>query len=166
MDMKVIIANWFAWLKGATANDNEQLAHVYSDGRQLWASNGYALHALDVALGKTGRVTINEEGLFTTEEVAAVPPFPAALPADTPLVSVVVSAEALRQAAAGQEGYVRLSLYGQGELLELRSAGQYALLTPITGVEENNFWHPELPETVQATCGELVRGNMPDNVDD
>jgi hypothetical protein len=37
-----------------------QLSHVYSDGRQLWATNGYVLHALDVATEKSGRVTLNE----------------------------------------------------------------------------------------------------------
>ncbi|MCA9984305.1 MAG: hypothetical protein KDE59_08430 [Anaerolineales bacterium] len=147
MNMKDVIANWFAWLKGATAEDNEQLAHVYSDGRQLWASNGYALHALDVALAKTGQVTVDEDGLFMVAEGGTPPPFPELIPADTdlataPVTSIIISAEALREAAAGQEGYVRLNLYGQGERLELQSAGQYALLMPVTGMAEESFWRP------------------------
>jgi hypothetical protein len=34
-----------------------------------------------------------------------------------PAVSAVISAEALRQAAAGQEEFVRLSLYGEDQTL-------------------------------------------------
>ena len=148
MNMKDVIANWFAWLKGATAEDNEQLAHVYSDGRQLWASNGYALHALDVALAKTGRVTLDEDGLFMVAEDGAVPPFPEVLPEDAdsaalPVTSIVIRAEALREAVARQEGYVRLNLYSQGERLELQSAGYYALLMPVTGIAEESFWWPQ-----------------------
>jgi hypothetical protein len=52
------IAKWFTWLKKATVEDDDRLSHVYSDGEQLWATNGYTLHALDVALGKRGRMTL------------------------------------------------------------------------------------------------------------
>jgi hypothetical protein len=144
MDMKHMIAKWFAWLKQATSTEDEQLSHVYSDGRQLWATNGYVLHALDVTTEKSGRVTLNEEGLFQLEKAEAMPPFAGALPQGEPAASIVVSAEALRQAAAGQEGFVRLSLYSGGQALELASAGKYALVMPAMGVPEDGFWRPEM----------------------
>jgi hypothetical protein len=134
MEMKDIIAKWFAWLKQATSMEDEQLSHVYSDGRQLWATNGYVLHALDVATEKAGRVTMNEEGLFQVEAADIMPPFTETLPHTKPLASIVVSAEALRQAAAGQERFVRLSLYSENQALELASAGKYALVMPAVGV--------------------------------
>jgi hypothetical protein len=55
-----------------------------------------------------------------------------AIPA--PAASIVISAEALRQAAAGQEGLVKLNLYGPNQALELASAGNYALIMPAVGV--------------------------------
>jgi hypothetical protein len=54
--MKDVTARWFAWLKQTTSAGDEQLSHVVSDGRQLWATNGYLLHALDVATEKNGRL--------------------------------------------------------------------------------------------------------------
>jgi len=143
MDMKDVIANWFTWLKQATSTEDEQLSHVYSDGRQLWATNGYVLHALDVAMEKSGRVELNEEGLFQVEEVEALPSFVDTLPKVEPAASIVVSADALRQAAAGQEGFVRLSLYGENQALELASAGKYALVMPALDVLEESFWRPQ-----------------------
>jgi hypothetical protein len=80
---------------------------VYSDGRQLWATNGYMLHALDVAMEKSGRVTLNDEGLFQVEKAEAMPLFAGILPQGEPVASIVISAEALIQAAAGLEGFVR-----------------------------------------------------------
>lgn len=142
MDMKDVIAKWFAWLKQATSTEDEQLSQVYSDGRQLWATNGYVLHALDVATEKSGRVTLNDEGLFQVEEADGMPPFAGALPKGEPAASIVVSAEALRKAAAGQEGFMRLSLYGENQALELASAGKYALIMPAMGVPEEGFWRP------------------------
>jgi hypothetical protein len=142
MDMKDVIAKWFAWLKQATSTEDEQLSHVYSDGRQLWATNGYVLHALDAATEKRGRLTLNEEGLFQVEKAGAMPPFAGTLPQGEPVASVVVSAEALRQAAAGQEGFVRLSICGDNQALELASAGKYALVMPAMGVPEGGFWRP------------------------
>ncbi|MCB0027835.1 MAG: hypothetical protein KDE28_08015 [Anaerolineales bacterium] len=142
MNMKDVIAKWFAWLKQATSAEDEQLSHVYSDGRQLWATNGYVLHALDVATEKSGRVTLNDEGLFQVEEVDGIPPFAGALPQGEPAASIVISAEALRQAAAGQEGFVRLSLYGENQALELASAGKYALVTPAIKVPGERHWQP------------------------
>ena len=143
MNMKEIIAKWFAWLKQAASTDDEQLSHVHSDGRQLWATNGYVLHALDVATEKSGLVTLNEEGLLQVEEGDKIPPFAGTLPQGEPTASIVVSAEALRQAAAGQEGFVRLSLYGDSRVLELASAGKYALVMSAMGVPEDSFWEPE-----------------------
>lgn len=142
MNMKDVIAKWFAWLKQAASANDKQLSHVYSDGRQLWATNGYVLCALDVAMEKSGRVTLNEEGLFQVEEADAMPPFADALPQGEPAASIVVSAEALRQAAAGQEGFVRLSLYSEQQALELASAGKYALVMPTMGVPTEGFWQP------------------------
>ena len=143
MDMKDVIAKWFAWLKQATSTEDEQLSHAYSDGRQLWATNGYVLHALDVATEKSGRVTLNDEGLFQVEEVDAIPPFAGALPQGEPEASIVISAEALRQAAAGQEGFVHLNLYSENQALVLASAGKYALVMPAMGVAKESLWRPE-----------------------
>ena len=143
MNMKDVIAKWFAWLKQAASAEDEQLSRVYSDGRQLWATNGYVLHALDVTTEKSGRVTLNDEGLFQVEEVDAMPPFAGALPKGEPVASIVVSAEALRQAAAGQEGFVQLNLYSENQALELASAGKYALIMPTIGVAADVFWRPE-----------------------
>lgn len=143
MNMKDVIAKWFAWLKQAASVEDEQLSHVYSDGRQLWATNGYVLHALDVTTEKSGRVTLNDEGLFQVEEIDAMPPFAGALPKGEPAASIVVSAEALRQAAAGQEGFVQLNLYSENQALELASAGKYALIMPAIGVAVDVFWRPE-----------------------
>ena len=146
MDMKDVIASWFAWLKQATSTEDEPLSHVYSDGRQLWASNGYVLHAMDVAMEKSGRVTLNDEGLFQVEDSDNIPSFAGTLPQGEPVASIVVSAEALRQAAAGQEGFVRVNLYGENQVLELASAGKYALVMQALSIPEENFWRPEQPD--------------------
>ena len=140
--MKETIAKWFAWLKTAASQEDERLAHVYSDGRQIWASDGYSLHALDVATEKSGRVTVSEAGLFQVDEADDIPPFTAALPQGEPIAAIVVSAENLKQAAAGQEGFVRLSLYGSSQALELSSGGKYALVMPVMNVQEWQFWRP------------------------
>ena len=95
-----------------------------------------------MALGKRGRVTLNDEGLFQVEEVGAIPPFTGVLPQGEPTASIIVSAEALRLAAAGQEGFVRLSLYGENQVLELASAGKYVLVMPAAGMSEDGFWRP------------------------
>jgi hypothetical protein len=142
MEMKDLIARWFAWLKQATSTEDEQLSHIYSDGQQLWATNGYVLHALDVATEKSGRVTLNEEGLFQVEEADTMPPLTETLPKTKPLASIVVSAEALKQAAVGQEGLVQLNLYSENQALELASAGKYALIMPAIGVAADVFWRP------------------------
>lgn len=141
------ISKWLAWLKKATAKDDERLGHVYSDGEQLWGTNGYVLHALDVATGKPGRVTVGEEGMLQMEVDGSIPPFAGALPRDEPLASIVVSAESLRNAAEGQEGLVRLSIYGEPEALELSSGGKYALVMAMTGVQAWWFWRPEKAST-------------------
>ncbi len=140
--MKKLIAKWFAWPKTAASQEDERLAHVYSDGRQIWDSDGYSLHALDIAAGKSGRVTVSEAGLFQVDEADDIPPFTAALPQGEPVAAIVVSAENLKQAAAGQEGCVRLSLYRDNQALELSSGGKYALVMPATDVAEWQFWRP------------------------
>ena len=143
MEMRELMAKWFGWLQSATDKKDGRLAHVYSDGRQIWTSDGYSLHALDVAIEKSGRVTVSEEGTFQVEEIGDIPPFTVALPQGEPIASIVVSAENLKQAAAGQEGFVRLSLYGSSQALELSSAGKYALVMPVMDVGEWQFWRPE-----------------------
>lgn len=140
--MKETIAKWMDWLKKATANDDERLGQVYSDGRQLWATNGYVLHALDIALGKHGRVMTGREGELQVEKNGGHPPFESALPKGQPLATVVVSAELLRQAAEGQEGFVRLSFYDEPDALELSSGGKYALVMGVSGAPEWWFWLP------------------------
>ena len=137
------MAKWLAWLKKATAKDDERLGHVYSDGEQLWATDGYVLHALDVATDKRGRVILNEEGVLQVENADSTPPFADALPRGEPMASIVISAEALRNAAAGQEGFVRLSIYGEPEALELSSGGKYALVMAVNGAQEWWFWRPQ-----------------------
>ncbi len=141
--MKETIAKWFAWLKTAASQEDERLARVYSDGRQIWASDGYSLHALDVATEKSGRVTVSEAGLFQVDEADDIPPYTAALPQGVPIATIVVSAENLKQAVAGQEGFVRLSLYGSSQALELSSGGKYALVMSVMDVQEWQFWRPD-----------------------
>lgn len=141
--MKQQIAKWFAWLKQATAREDEQLAHVYSDGEQLWATNGYVLHAVDVATEKRGRATLTETGLLAVEETEDIPPFIGTLPQGDPVASIVVSADSLKQAVAGQEGFVQLTLYSQGQSLELKSAGKYALVSPVADMPGWWFWQPK-----------------------
>ncbi len=143
MDMKELIAKWFGWLQSATDKNDDRLAHVYSDGKQIWASDGYSLLALDVATEKNGRVTLSEEGTFQVDGAGDIPPFTATLPQGEPVASIVVSAENLKQAATGQEGFVRLNLYGSSQALELSSGGKYALVMPATDVAEWWFWRPK-----------------------
>ena len=141
--MKETIAKWLAWLKNATAKDDDRLAHVYSDGEQLWATNGYVLHALDVATGRRGRVTAGEDGSLQVEKEADLPPFAGALPQGEPAASIVVSAESLRAAAEGQEGFVRLNIYDEPQVLELSSGGKYALVMAVSGAQTWWFWRPD-----------------------
>jgi hypothetical protein len=141
--MLEVIARWFAWLKKATATDDDRLSHVYSDGEQLWATSGHLLHAMDLALGKHGPVILNYEGALQVAKDGDIPPFAGTLPQDEPIASIVVSAESLRHAAAGQEGFVRLSIYGEQEMLELSSGGKYALVMAVSGVQPWWFWRPE-----------------------
>jgi hypothetical protein len=54
----------------------------------------------------------------------------------------MVSAESLRSAAEGQEGFVRLSIYDEPEALELSSGGKYALVMAVSGAREWWFWRP------------------------
>ena len=84
MNMKDVIASWFAWLRSAVSAQEQPLSAVYSDGRQLWAGDGYRLHALDVALGQPGRVIVNEDGLFQVEAASDIPALAAALPEGEP----------------------------------------------------------------------------------
>ena len=144
--MKETIAKWLAWLKKATAKDDDRLGHVYGDGEQIWATNGYVLHALDVATGRRGRVTAGEDGSLQVEKEAYLPPFADALPRGEPIASIVVSAESLRAAAEGQEGFVRLSIYDEPQALELSSGGKYALVMAVSGPQEWWFWRPEKVE--------------------
>ena len=142
MKMKELIAKWFRWLQRATNKNDDRLAHIYSDGKQIWASDGYSLHALDVATEKSGRVTVSEEGLLHVDEISNIPSFITTLPQGEPIASIVVSAERLRQAAVGQEGNVRLSLYNDNQALELSSGGKYALVMPVLDEQEWQFWQP------------------------
>ena len=143
MDMKELIAKWFGWLQSATNKEDDRLAHVYSNGKQIWASDGYSLHALDVATEKSGRVTLSEEGMFQIDEAGDIPPFTTSLPQGEPVASIVISAENLKQATAGQEGFVRLNLYGSSQALELSRDGKYALVMPVKDVQEWQFWQPK-----------------------
>lgn len=141
--MKETIARWLDWLKKAAAQDDGRLGHVYSDGEQLWATNGYVLHALDVATGQRGRITAGEDGGLQVEKESVLPPCAGALPRGEPTASIVVSAASLRAAAEGQEGFVRLSIYGEPEALELSSGGKYALVMAVSGAQAWWFWKPD-----------------------
>ncbi len=149
--MQKVIKSWYSWLKKAISTKNQELNAVYSDGRQLWAADGFSLHARQVALGKQGHVTLSPEGLFAVTvaddaEAASgdpgLPPFANALPQEEPLVTLVIDRDRLLQALKGQDRQVRLALYPNG-IVELSSAGAYALVLSLSGVEETVFWRPE-----------------------
>ena len=158
--MREVIQKWYDWLKQAcpepaevaTSNEKKELAHVYSDGRQLWATDGYSLHARQVATEKQGHVTLDEAGLFQVSanghfdklSAGSLPDFAASLPQSQPAATVVVERDKLLQALAGQDRHVRLTLYSEDQTLELSSAGAYALVMPLEGLEEADFWRPEI----------------------
>jgi hypothetical protein len=154
--MRDVIQKWYDWLQQAcperrprsqaevaTSSEKNELAHVYSDGRQLWASDGYRLHARQVATGKQGQVTLNEDGLFQVNENGRLPNFAASLPQSQPATSIVVQRDKLLQALAGQDQHVRLTFYAEDQVVELSSAGAYALVMLLTGLDEEDFWRPE-----------------------
>jgi hypothetical protein len=142
--MREVIQKWYEWLKQAASTEKEALSHVYSDGRQLWATDGYNLHARQVATNKQGQVTIDEAGLFQVSTNGQLPDFAAALPQTKPAASVIVERDKLLQALAGQDRHVRLAFYDEDQALELSSAGAYALVMPLKGLEETDFWRPEI----------------------
>jgi hypothetical protein len=141
--MREVIQKWYDWLKKATSSKKKELAHVYSDGRQLWATDGYSLHARQVATGHQGCVTVDEAGLFQVNTNGRLPDFAASLPQSKPAASVVVERDKLLEALAGQDGFVRLAFFVEDQALELSSAGAYALVMPLVGLEEEDFWRPE-----------------------
>ena len=152
--MREVIQKWYDWLKQAcpepaevaTSLEKKELAHVYSDGRQLWATDGYSLHARQVATEKQGHVTLDEDGLFQVSANGRLPDFAASLPQSQPAATVVVERDRLLQALAGQDRHVRLAFFVQDQTLELSSAGAYALVMPLEGLEEESFWKPELSD--------------------
>ncbi len=81
--------------------------------------------------------------MFQVNETGDIPPFATAMPPGEPIASVVMSAARLKQAVEGQEGRVRLNVYGRDQALELSSAGKYALVMPTTDVDEWWFWRPK-----------------------
>ena len=106
--MREVIQKWYDWLKQAcpepaevaTSPEKKELAHVYSDGRQLWATDGYSLHARQVATEKQGHVTLDEDGLFQVSANGRLPDFAASLPQSQPAATVVVERDKLLQALA------------------------------------------------------------------
>lgn len=145
--MREIIQKWYAWLKQATSADKKELAHVYSDGRQLWASDGYRLHARQVATDASGSVSLNADGLFEVQANGRLPDLAAAIPNTNPIATAVVERDALLQALAGQDQHVRLTFFGPEQPLALSSAGAYALLMPIVGLGSDDFWTPQMSKT-------------------
>ena len=143
--MREVIQKWYDWLKQATSPEKKELARVYSDGRQLWATDGYSLHARQVATEKQGHVTLDEDGLFQVSANGHLPDFAASLPQSQPATSVVVERDKLLQALAGQDRHVRLTFFTQDHTMELSSAGAYALVMPLVGLEEEDFWRPQIP---------------------
>ena len=148
--MREVIQKWYDWLKQATSSEKEELTHIYSDGRQLWATDGYSLHARQVATEKHGHVTLDEEGLFLVSADghfdSRLPDLAASLPQAQPVVSMVVERDKLLKALTGQDRHVRLTLFADDRALELSSAGAYALVMPLAGLEEEDFWKPEIPD--------------------
>lgn len=152
--MRDVIQKWYDWLKQAcpkpaevaTSTEKEALSHVVSDGRQLWATDGYSLHARQVATGKEGHVALDEAGLFQVSAAAALPDLAGSLPQGEPVAWVVVERERLLLALTGQDRHVRLAFYAPDRALALASAGAYALVMPVTGMEEDDFWRPALAE--------------------
>ncbi|HRQ42138.1 MAG TPA: hypothetical protein PLD25_29820 [Chloroflexota bacterium] len=152
--MREVIQKWYEWLKQAcpepaevaTSPEKKEQAYVYSDGRQLWATDGYSLHARQVATEKHGHVTLDEAGLFQVSANGRLPDFAASLPQSQPAATIVVERDKLLQALAGQDRHVRLAFFTQGQTLELSSAGAYALVMPLVGLEEEDFWRPEIPD--------------------
>ncbi len=144
--MREVIQKWYDWLKQATSIEKEELSHVYSDGRQLWATDGYSLHARQVATEKQGHVTLDENGLFQVDGHGRLPNFAASLPQSQPTASLVIERDMLLQALAGQDRHVRLAFFADEQVVELSSAGAYALVMLLTGLEEDDFWKPELSE--------------------
>jgi hypothetical protein len=71
--------------------------------------------------------------------------FATSLPQSQPVASVVMERDKLLQALAGQDRHVRLAFFAQDQTLELSSAGAYALVMPLVGLEEEDFWRPEIP---------------------
>jgi len=142
--MREQIAKWYAWLKQAVSLEKEELAQVISDGRQLWATDGYSLHARQVATDKEGHVALDEAGLFQVSAAAALPNLAGSLPQGEPVAWVVVDRDRLLQALAGQDRQVRLALFARDQAVELSSAGAYALVMPITGLEDEDFWRPDI----------------------
>jgi hypothetical protein len=143
--MRDVIQKSYDWLKQAVSTEKKELSHVDSDGRQLWATDGYRLHARQVATEKQGRVTLGETGLFEVTANGHLPDFAASLPETTPAATVIVERDKLLQALAGQDNHVRLTFYAEDQALELSSAGAYALVMPVSGLKEPDFWRPEIP---------------------
>ena len=151
--MREVIQKWYEWLKQAcpepaevaTSPEKKELAYVYSDGRQLWATDGYSLHARQVATEKQGHVTLDEDGLFQVNANVRLPDLAASLPQSQPAATVVIERDKLLQALAGQDRHVRLTFFADDQAIELSSAGAYALVMPLVGLEEEDFWRPEIP---------------------
>jgi hypothetical protein len=141
--MRDVSQKWYDWLKEAVSTEKKELAHVYSDCRQLWATDGYRLHARQVATEKQGQVTLGETGLFEVTANGHLPDFAASLPKTHPTATVIVERDMLLQALAGQDNHVRLTFYDDDQALELSSAGAFALVMPLSGLEDTDFWRPE-----------------------
>lgn len=56
----------------------------------------------------------------------------------------MVERDKLLQALAGQDRHVRLTFFAGDLAIELSSAGAYALVMPLVGLEEKDFWRPEI----------------------
>jgi len=141
--MRDVIQKWYDWLKQATSSEKEELTHVYNDGRQLWATDGYSVHARQVTIEKQGHVTLDEAGLFQVSANGRLPDFAASLPQSQPTTSIVVERDKLLQAVAGQDRYVRLTFFAEDQVVELSSTGAYALIMPLIGLDDDEeFWKP------------------------
>jgi hypothetical protein len=141
---------WFKWLKQATAAKHPGLQYVYSDGRQLAAVSEKSLHARRVSLRRRGVVSLGSNDWMGVKEYAGrFPPFAIAVPKNKPAATIVVERARLLRALTGQDEIVQLSLYESRDkvyLLELASAGAYALVFLAEKESPEGFWRPEFSE--------------------
>lgn len=126
--MRGVIQNRYEWLKQATSSERQELAFVYGDGHQLWASDGCLAGDF-----RQGCIMLDETGLFQVNSNSHLPDVTASLPHSRPVAPVVVERDKLLQALVGQDHHACLIIFAQDQTLELSSIS----------MEKDDFWRPE-----------------------